>query len=187
LKEEPILEIRQSITGIARKEDQVQTVQQVITLELVDREYPHENWIHAYTDGSAVDAIQNGGSGVYIRYPDGSSTSISKPTGKICTNIKAEATAINLAVEHLIHAAPSCKNIAILKDSLSTALALESKNTSNNSINILKDSLLKLTQNSRVVIQLIPTHCGIPGNDKADLLAKDGSQQQQDKSKHIIQ
>jgi hypothetical protein len=89
-------------------------------------------------------------------------------------------TAINLAVEHLIHAAPSCKNIAILTDSLSTALALESKNTSDNSINILKDSLLKLTQNSRVVIQWIPAHCGMPGNDKADLLAKDGSQQQQE-------
>jgi ribonuclease HI len=46
--------------------------------------------------------------------------------------------------------------------------------------NILKDSLLKLTQNSRVVIQWIPAHCGISGNDKADLLAKDGSQQQQE-------
>jgi hypothetical protein len=89
-------------------------------------------------------------------------------------------TAINLAAEHLIHAAPSCKNIAILTDSLPTAFALESNNTSDNSINILKDRLLKLTQNSRVVIQWIPAHCGIPGNDKADLLAKDGSQQQQE-------
>jgi hypothetical protein len=53
-------------------------------------------------------------------------------------------------------------------------------NTSDNSINILKDSLLKLTQNSRVVIHWIHAHCGIPGNDKADLLAKDGSKQQQE-------
>jgi ribonuclease HI len=51
--------------------------------------------------------------------------------------------------------------------------------TSDNSINILKD-LLKLTQNSKVVIQWIPATCGIPRNDKADLHAKDGSQQQQE-------
>jgi hypothetical protein len=37
-----------------------------------------------------------------------------------------------------------------------------------------------LLEFSRVVIQWIPAHCGIPGNNKADLLAKDGSQQQQE-------
>jgi hypothetical protein len=43
-----------------------------------------------------------------------------------------------------------------------------------------KNSLLKLTQTSRVVMQYITAHCDIPENDKADRLAKDASQQQQE-------
>jgi len=118
------------------------------------------------------------GSGVFIKYPDGSTTSISKPTGQICANFKAVVIAINLAANHLIQAPQRWNNIVILTDSLSTALALESSNT-DDSIKNLKDTLVQLTGHNQVVIQWIPAHCGIPGNDKADLLARDGSQQHQ--------
>jgi len=60
-KGEAILDICKSIPGITRKEDQVSTIQQVRTLEHIDREYPHDQWIHAYTDGFAVDAMKNMG------------------------------------------------------------------------------------------------------------------------------
>ena len=43
-----------------------------------------------YTDGSAKNAVKNGGAGIYIKYPDGQEENISKPTGVYSTNYKAE-------------------------------------------------------------------------------------------------
>jgi len=40
--------------------------------------YPHHSWIHvnAYTDESAEKAIENGGSGIYLKFPDKSFVSL---------------------------------------------------------------------------------------------------------------
>ena len=55
---------------------------------------PEEAWIHAYTDGSANDAVTNGGAGVYVRLPDGEVQSASIPTGKCCSKYVAEIQAL---------------------------------------------------------------------------------------------
>ena len=179
--EELHLKIKQTIPGIRKKGDEPSEVQRVLTLELIDREYPRDKWIHVYTDGSAENAIKNGGSGAYIRYPDDPSTSISKPSGKLCSNFKAEVSAITLAAEHLISSVSCTRNVVILTDSLSTIQALESKNQDSCTIK-LKNCLRQLAELGNLVIQWIPAHCGIPGNEKADLLAKHAGQQQQESS-----
>ena len=55
-----------------------------------------------YTDGSAEEAVRNGGGGVLIEWPDGTKIENSIPTGRHSTNYKAEAAAIEEAVA-LLH------------------------------------------------------------------------------------
>ena len=45
---------------------------------------------------------------------------------------------------------------------------------------ILRVQLSKLLESRRVVLQWIPAHCGISGNEKADVLAKRGANMQKE-------
>ncbi|GFR92108.1 ribonuclease H [Elysia marginata] len=42
-----------------------------LTNKHLDKKYPMKEWIRIYTDGSATDAVRNGGCGVYATLPDG--------------------------------------------------------------------------------------------------------------------
>ena len=46
--------------------------------------------------------MKNGGSGVYIRYSDGDTTSLSVPGCLQCSNYRAEILAICTSAEHLM-------------------------------------------------------------------------------------
>ena len=65
-----------------------------LTQAMVAERCPEEAWIHAYTDGSATDAVTSGGAGVYVKPPDGEVQSASIPTGKDCSNYVAEIQAL---------------------------------------------------------------------------------------------
>ena len=78
--------------GVADKSCQPEPEWKSLMLEYVKTEYPEDQWIHAYTDGSAAKATRNGGSGVYIRYNDGKAH-ITIATGKYASNFKREAEA----------------------------------------------------------------------------------------------
>ncbi|GFS25843.1 hypothetical protein ElyMa_005194100 [Elysia marginata] len=56
----------------------------------LDKKYPIKEWIRIYTDGSATDAVINGGGGVYATLPDGTTLERSFACGMQCTNYKAE-------------------------------------------------------------------------------------------------
>ena len=66
-------------------------------------------------------------------------------------------------------------NIAIFTDSLSTLQALNSADP-DQMIQGLHSSLAKLTAQFTVSLQWVPVHVGLTGNEKADRLAKIGSQ-----------
>ncbi|GFS15444.1 hypothetical protein ElyMa_003187400 [Elysia marginata] len=70
---------------------------------MLDKKYPSNYWIRAFTDGSASEAVRDGGGGVYIEWPDNSSSKISIPTGKYSTNYKAEAEALQEAAKVLVN------------------------------------------------------------------------------------
>ena len=63
----------------------------------------HESrpWARAYTDGSAEEAANNGGGGVFIKLPDGRSIRKSVATGQQSTNYRAEAYALPTAAQTL--------------------------------------------------------------------------------------
>ena len=146
--------------------------------------YPEE-WIHAYTDGSAFKATQNAGYGVLIHYPNGISESISGACGKICSNFEAEMFAVGHTVSHLNeffrtnNKTPN--NIVVFTDSQSILQALKQKA---NDCPQVQQILLSIDRfltafPVKLVLQWIPGHTGIPGNEKADKLAKKGSQDDQ--------
>ena len=60
--------------------------------------------------------MKNGGSGVYIRYSDGDTTSLSVPGGLQCSNYRAEILAISTAAEHLLESRKKMGNITIFTD-----------------------------------------------------------------------
>ena len=146
-----------------------------LTLALIADRFPHTAWTHVYTDGSAEEEMKNGGSGVYIRYSDGDTTSLSVPGGLQCSNYRAEILAISTAAEHLLESRKKMGNIAIFTDSLSTLQAINSAGP-DQMIQGLHSSLAKLTAQSSVSLQCVPAHVGLTENEKVDRLAKIGSQ-----------
>ena len=52
--------------------------------------YPCDSWTQVYTDGSAEDAVRNGGAGVCVQHSVDDEEHVSIPTGLHSTNYKAE-------------------------------------------------------------------------------------------------
>jgi ribonuclease HI len=121
---------------------------------------------------------ENGGGGVYIQLIYKVHT-IRVATGKYCNNYKAEAAALVHAAEALREHISDARDILVIfTDALSVATALKSHPTD---LGDLIDQLEVLTQSYQmVVIQWVPAHCEIQGNEEADKLAKKGGTLQQD-------
>ena len=82
---------------------------------MLEEKYPQADWTHVYTDGSAEDAVRNGGSGVFVRTTTGQTVSYSNATGRKCSNFKAEISALQNAVVYIAEMKP--QKTVILKDS----------------------------------------------------------------------
>ena len=86
------------VPGLLPTEQQIPKQQMVLTLEMLEEKYPQADWTqYIYTDGSAEDALRNGGSGVFVRTPTGQTVSYSSTTGKKkkkSSNFKAETSAL---------------------------------------------------------------------------------------------
>ena len=79
------------------KKSMSESLLRCVTQDMLQEKYPPDHWIRAFTDGSASEAIRGRGAGIYIEWPDNTSSSISVPTGKYSTNYKAEAEALQEA------------------------------------------------------------------------------------------
>ena len=177
-KREEFPEIRQSIPDILQKDLQSEAERKALTLDYISHTYPAQEWTHVYTDGSAEEATRNGGGGIVICQKNGTSVKKSIATGKFSTNYKAEAEALKeaacllwnslLFTEDAIH-----RKIVIFSDALSVLQAL--KNPKNQEMSDLATALNMLhLSTEKTVVQWIPSHCNIHGNEEADRLAKDG-------------
>ena len=163
------VEVKTTIPGIFSKQNQNDIELRTAALATIEEEYPSESWTRAYTDGSADNAVNNGGAGIYIEHPDKSIITRAIPTGTYCTNYKAEIQAIMTATSELKLTPGDCQQVVFLTDASAVLTSFQ-----NNKIPELRKALGSLN-NTRIVLQWIPSHCGIPGNEKADKLAKQGS------------
>ncbi|XP_070181840.1 uncharacterized protein [Littorina saxatilis] len=179
-KREQFPEVRESIPGILRKGIQTEAERKAVTLDHIDHVYPKEHWTHTYTDGSAEDATRNGGGGIVIKLKDERQLQQAIPTGKFSTNYKAEADALQTAARMLHENRETTRSrVVIFSDALSVLQAVQ--NPRNKELNTLASALTNLQQSTeQTVIQWIPSHCNIQGNEEADRLAKEGGQLPQD-------
>ena len=118
---------------------------------------------------------------MFVRTPTGQTFGYSNATG---SNFKAETSALQNAVAYIAEMKP--QKTVILTDSKAALQSLTS-NTLDQSINQLLKDLQLLPHECTVVQQWIPAHCGIPGKERADRLAKTGSKQLQSMSTSTYQ
>ena len=172
--DEADITISLTVPGITSK-DQAETALKNLTLAMIEDSYPAGTWTHVYTDGSAEKATHNGGSGVHIQYTDGDNSNFAVPGGQLCSNYRAEVLTITTAANFLTSSEKPLGKVSIFTDSMSTLQALDSSDR-NPLIRTLKDSLSSLSKIVPITLHWIPAHVGIPGNEQADKLAKEGSQ-----------
>ncbi|XP_048778819.2 uncharacterized protein LOC125682098 [Ostrea edulis] len=168
--------IQTSVPNITSKDEQSDIVKNTHTMTMLEEQYPSEFWIRVFTDGSATNAIKNGGAGIYIQYPNGERQSEAIPTGLHCSNYKAEEKAISHAAHTITDKVNITTPIVFLTDALSVLQGL-----TNNKLPSLEQALFNI-QSRITVLQWIPSHCGVYGNEQADILAKQGAGQQQEEN-----
>ena len=93
--------LKSGVPGIGPKDSQNDLMRKLITLEHLRQCYSKETWTYIFTDGSAEDATCNGGTGVYVKYPDGTDDRLSFATSLYSTNYKAETEAVRAAAAHI--------------------------------------------------------------------------------------
>ena len=145
---------------------------------MFETNYPKESWTHGYTDGSAENAVWNGGAGVYIQYAGGKEDKISLATGLYSTNYKAEAEALKTAAAHIEASTHASLKVVLLTDALSVLQALQSNRDTE--INDLSTALASLCRRHEVTLQM-DTIALQPAwnNEAADSLAKEGTTKEQ--------
>ena len=149
-------------------------IRKSLTLAMINEDYPADKWTHVFTDGSATNATKNGGAGIFITYPSGRQETHFMPTGKNCSNFRAETEALVKAVSLIVDSTEDVSSVVFLTDALSVLEAL----IHNKSPNLAHD-ISNLSNTCQVTLQWIPAHCGIQGNEEADQLAKAGGRQEQ--------
>ena len=174
-------EIRTNIPGISVKKGQSNIELKTLTMEEINKRYPATTWTHIYTDGSAENAIRNGGCGVFIKRPGLASVSLSKQGGSLCSNYKEELLALYNATEALKLWERKPQKAVFLSDSLSALQSLTFE-TPDDSQKRLMDNINELAQSTKVAMQWIPAHTDIVGNEIADQLAKEGKKKDQSSS-----
>ena len=163
--------IHTTVPHLTTKDEHSDVSKRALTLAMLEERYPQEAWIRAYTDGSATNAVWRGGAGVYIQFPDGRRQARAIPTGLHCTNYRAEVEALVHAANTIKEAAHPCSQVVLLTDAKSVLEAASN-------LPQLQGALHDITC-TRLVLQWIPSHCGIRGNEEADRMAKLGADKEQ--------
>ena len=143
-------------------------------LETLNHRYPESEWLHVFTDGSRRASDGFTGAGVYCKLFQSYAT-----LGRNRNAFDGEIQAIFNALQQLLWRSSSFSSSVILSDSKSAIQAIVNykKAPPSNTILECRDMIRQLSQlQKKIVLQWIPSHCGITGNERADELAKRGTE-----------
>ena len=135
----------------------------------------NEDTIMCYTDGSMMN--DRVGAGVYIPDMYGTQTPVemSYHIGERSTVFQAETFAVEQAAKLLKDNGTKNKTIIINCDSQAAIKAVDSTIIKSKTTQRARNELHALGQDNTVLLRWIPAHKGYAGNEKADELAKKGS------------
>ena len=124
-----------------------------------------------YTDGSAEAGVRNGGAGWNITEWGGRVREEKAPAGALCSSYICEVTAMSKACDSMQDTVG--QDILILTDSKALVTCLtKGRPDRKGGMEELRTKLIEVRRrNNRLAIQWIPSHCGTPGNERADDLA----------------
>ena len=119
------LTIRITIPGLTKEQDD--SVKKQEALSYIYELYSQEAWIHVHTDGSATNAIRDGGTGSIIYLQRGQQIENSAVTGKHCTNYGAKVKALEQGAKAIDDFTDQTTDVVFLTDSRSALDALHSQ------------------------------------------------------------
>lgn len=124
---------------------------------------PHVIW----TDGSASQAIINGGAGCHFDFDP--ARNITAPAGALCGSFQAELVAIHAALQSCSSRPPQgFQRLRICTDSQSSIRAIQSGTSRNPLVRDIRDFLRTMPPTD---IVFVPSHVNLEGNEQADRLA----------------
>jgi ribonuclease HI len=113
-----------------------------------------------------------------IKFPDGTTTKKAIATGPVSTNYRAESSALLSAAQLLSQQDSIPDHTVFLTDCRAVLQSIQTRER-DRTLQDLRAILQALGARTTVVLQWIPSHCGIAGNEEADRLSKAGSRLEQ--------
>ena len=145
------------------RKDMAEVVRKGVVEETLQK---YEGWIKVYTDGSVEGGVQNGGAAC-VASISGDRVVRRKAAGKWCSSYGAEAIALDEALELVKER--DWKEVVICTDSQALVKRLGSRQIEKGAeMDRLKRKLMSISIGRRMVIQWVPGHCGVEGNEWAD-------------------
>jgi ribonuclease HI len=139
--------------------------------EWVESRCPVQGSVTVFTDGSKTD--EGTGLGIYC---EEQRIAVSAPLGISTTVFQSEITAISKSCRIMTGRALEGERVVICSDSESAIKALSSCKVSAKSVLRCRENLETLAESNLVTLVWVPGHSSIEGNEKADELARKGSE-----------
>ena len=137
--------------------------------------------VEIYTDGSTSGEQKNGGAGIHIRNREGTVLHEENvAAGSLCSSFDGECIAMREATRWINTQPEEQKHFVIFTDSRSLVDTLRKDNwrQSHEWLKAVKEILTTCKQ--WVTVCWIPSHCGTDGNERADKLASEGTNKDQE-------
>jgi ribonuclease HI len=145
------------------------------TLRYIHSRYPTGAWIQVYTDGSATPGKGSAGAGIFCNLSEKSIAA-----GQYGSNFDGEVTTIWKALEEFNKQQLARKNVVLLIDYVAVIQAVANEDSQNKKVILARYEIRsRQTKGVKVMLQWVSSHCGLIGNEKADYLAKMGSNKKQ--------